>query len=226
MERKLYTDAMHSRERLTFLSSDDERFSTEMAKLASRKPIWEIAKQDIDQLSRDLIEQNWPDARKRVLHTDDGSWRYFKSPDDIKRGEKLSFGSFYIRSQTEPLSEPYEIAELIASAGSFLQVYEEGKLDSAVTYCAVYVTRRANFLSRASFYSRVERGKKVHEGASAGGRTTSAMSASKTKAVLLEMQRLIDDGKSVSRAAEITARKNIGTSKGANRRLWTRWKPK
>jgi hypothetical protein len=61
--------------------------------------------------------------------------------------------------------------------------------------------------------------------ASEGGRSRQGKYASHTPAVLANMKRLMDNGHSRERAAELTAEAGFGTSKGANVKLWKRHKP-
>ncbi len=70
------------------------------------------------------------------------------------------------------------------------------------------------------------RGIAVSDAAGRGGAKRRRNLEPATRAVLAEMKRLIDNGQSISRAADLTAQKGIGTSKDANRKLWRRHMPK
>ena len=65
-------------------------------------------------------------------------------------------------------------------------------------------------------------GKAVVRGARSGGNQRRNNRAPGSERILTEMHRLVEEGKSVSRAADIAARKGLGTTAGANRQLWYR----
>ncbi|MDB6179540.1 hypothetical protein PAF17_18885 [Paracoccus sp. Z330] len=61
--------------------------------------------------------------------------------------------------------------------------------------------------------------------ASAGGLARAASTKAHREAVINEMARLIDEGKSASSAALIAANRGIGKSQAANQKAWQRHKP-
>lgn len=79
---------------------------------------------------------------------------------------------------------------------------------------------------RRDFGLTIKRDIKWQKGRSLGGETRRAQTKSKKVRVLSEMKRLIEKGQSISRAAQLTFDKDIGTSADANRKCWTRNHPK
>lgn len=70
------------------------------------------------------------------------------------------------------------------------------------------------------------RGKKGLASAALGGQARAAQSKSGTQTVLMEMERHISAGKSITRAAELTCRAGLGATPEANRKLWYRHRKK
>jgi hypothetical protein len=66
------------------------------------------------------------------------------------------------------------------------------------------------------------RGKKVMKAAQSGGTTKSKMSNARSVEIIENMKACVESGHSISGAASICAKRNIGTSHAANRRLWQR----
>lgn len=64
------------------------------------------------------------------------------------------------------------------------------------------------------------RGKKTNSAASTGGKMRGAELAADTQDRLMEMKRLVDQGKSVTDAARFAHKNGFGTSAAANRQLW------
>lgn len=67
-------------------------------------------------------------------------------------------------------------------------------------------------------------GRNLSRGAKLGADMRRAQTSPKTADVLKEMQRHIDTGHSISRAATLAANEGIGPSASANRKLWSRHK--
>lgn len=70
------------------------------------------------------------------------------------------------------------------------------------------------------------RGQKVLRGASDSGKQRRAKTKPKTQAVLELMQTSVDRGHTISAAAKHAFTAGLGTSVGANRKIWTRNRPK
>lgn len=66
------------------------------------------------------------------------------------------------------------------------------------------------------------RGRKTKNAAKSGGEQRRGKFEPRTTEILLEMKRLLTQVTSVSRAAELSARRGFGTSQKANRALWYR----
>lgn len=79
---------------------------------------------------------------------------------------------------------------------------------------------------RRDFGLMITRDIQWQKGRSQGGETRRAQTKPSQQRVLSEMKRLIEKGQSISRAAQLTFNKNIGTSAEANRKCWTRAHPK
>jgi hypothetical protein len=73
-----------------------------------------------------------------------------------------------------------------------------------------------------SFKKPISTGKGVLRGAGMGGHMRSGQLEPQTKITLGEMSRLVSEGHSIRRAAELTFKKGFGPTAGANRKLWQR----
>ena len=102
---------------------------------------------------------------------------------------------------------------------------QEGVLMDAAE-SGLEIGRSYEALKKKPFELHALRGIKTLKAARAGGDGRRGKFEPKTRAVLVEMERLVAQGHTLSRAAELTANREIGTSKVANLALWHRHKPK
>lgn len=108
------------------------------------------------------------------------------------------------------------------------------KNDSVTTFWAKALFERAGTIGRMiesyrwrfAYGHHALRGKKVANSAEAGGHARARAASKPTARTLSEMATFIEKGHSVSRAAELAASRGIGSSKAANRRLWSRHRKK
>jgi hypothetical protein len=118
--------------------------------------------------------------------------------------------------------------------GLWAELFEEPLTDlwlAAMAYHAQYVGNEfaygyltAMLSQRKMAESDVIRGRKTMESSRTGGAARGRLTQAGTQRVLTSMSELIAKGHSVNRAAALTADRGVGTSSGANRKLWLRHK--
>ncbi|MBC57119.1 MAG: hypothetical protein CL814_09295 [Confluentimicrobium sp.] len=220
---RVIRDEMHSVEIVELSEASGGEFHEFiMEDSESDQTIWELAASDKKAIAEQFIKDGWPDPGKKVNHMGGQIWSYYENREDYVRGSTISPGFFFIMDRNEYLSDEYLAAKTFLKASSFLLAFKARDLESAVSFCAEYLTNRNLLTTRSAFFKAVERGRKQKRGSQAGGFETSKRTAPVTAHTLSEMKILIDKNPSVSRAAEICANRGVGTSKGANRALWAR----
>ena len=172
-----------------------------------------------------LVENGWPAPGLPIIH-DGVTWR--ARPEDVeptldglrnvlRPGERLTQGATFIRKTAAPFSHAWFALRLFEAARDVRRL-EPSDRDWAIFKLGhLFSTAR----SRALFGS-VTKAKKNPRDARAGGIATGAATRERTGEILAEMQALVLKGHSVTRAADLVARRGLGTSAAANRKLWSR----
>jgi hypothetical protein len=143
-----------------------------------------------------------------------------------------------------------DFAECMSKAGDISEMLDEGSPEWLAVVCYINWAQAcfthsdggstslvADLMVRAGATARelelallnrehAVRGRKTIRAASEGGKQRRRKFSPDTQKVLNEMQRLIGDGHSVARAADLARSKGMGQSKTANQRLWYRHKGK
>ena len=108
------------------------------------------------------------------------------------------------------------------------ELFEDGEVDEALlsiqvaSHAALEVGRSWEALRKKPYDLHALRGLKVKRAASVGGNVRKAQTAPNSRGVIARMKALIEQGKTVSNAAQIAWLGGLGTSASANRNLWYR----
>lgn len=125
--------------------------------------------------------------------------------------------TFLVAAWAELFTEPFSEVWLAAMAQHAYFVLQD---DYAFGYLTALLDQKQQ--NEMHFL----RGQKSIASASAGGQARAQKSRPNTQAVLRAMERHLEGGKSVARAADLAHRNGHGTSAEANRKLWTRHRKK
>lgn len=158
----------------------------------------------------------------RLIAQNGAAWRYLAestSVDDLGENEVMSRGETFIshRVSDEPLSKNWFFFKIYRCCGFFLS---EDDIERKFDLAARLGDLLAQLEIRHQHLRNVERGLGTVGSASDGGRARSAIYAENRRVVLQEMSRLIGNGLSARSAADLLARRGVGTSRPANQSLW------
>jgi len=226
MKKDIIADEMHKVEILDF--TNDESKLSEYLTEHTPMNIWDLAEADLTALTRRFISEGLPDPRKKVIHKNGPFWSYHERRSDYVIGSTISPGFSYIQAHTDRLSDIYLAADVAKNAMFFLQKFRKGDLERAVGYCAQYVSSRHVLTSRQAHLKSVTRGRLTLRGSKQGAEQTAKKreTLERRERILNEMRRLIVKGHTPKNAAAILANRKIGTSEGANRQIWYRYRKK
>lgn len=174
-------------------------------------------------LGAELIKAGWPDPGKRIW-LEDGQWRcvHETDPEQIKsclrNGEANWCGLAYTLQNAETLSPIWCKATLCKNIRSVRVARDKMERERATLVLGMNISA----IRSRGLLPDVSRGKKTKRAASGGGQERARRNAQRNQEILAEMVRLKSSGKSVTRAAELAAKKGYGTSKTGNLSIWYR----
>lgn len=181
------------------------------------------------ELIKELVDAGWPDPGKSI-HTDEQGRRFAPEAlepnpaswkDHIRPGVGWEIGLKYILNRVKPFS-PDHFRALILK-----QIYdiksEKGSDRDWSILTLGHTIAVAN--SRAHFGS-ILFSKKAASNSKKGGEKRAAMLKPKSREIIGEIKRLDSLHDNISLACEFACKNGLGSSPGANRRLWYRWKDK
>lgn len=176
---------------------------------------------------RELIDtaldgMGWPRSGDQLAISPNGNWRKIASPDELKDREQQRWAFLWISKAAEPLSETYFLGKMAFEVECIEQAIKSGDLLSMHQHSAKLGAHQTKIDLRKIALRYAEIGHKYSVKSQEGADKRRGDFAPHTDAVLSEMERLIENGLSISNAAGITAQKGIGKSKVANRALWHR----
>jgi len=178
-----------------------------------------------ERLAADLIAEGWPHPGATVLVSADG-WRE-RPPEagggkgsyrkHVRPEEAIWVGWAYVQKHAAELEPAWFRAEL------YRIILEVCSHDGHDRDRAIFNLGHTHAVARSRAHKpNVSRGKKTKRSASDGGKARAKGKAALRHDVLKEMQRVVDEGKSVSCAARITKKRGMGAGTEANRSLWYR----
>lgn len=206
--------------------------SSEQAEEAARQTqvdhFWPQIEALADFCDEVLVEHSFPKAAQYVRHDGEGNW-WELSPDHPKRpptGEiwKFTLGKALAQEFSDDFSDPWYAGRIGFECRLALEHFHKGDAGKPFLFTKIFeiATLRADWKWRRGHKPSILTGRSVRKGAKAGGDMRRNKCSDATLGILQEMERLITDGKSISRAAELAASNGLGTSKDANRKLWGR----
>jgi hypothetical protein len=162
------------------------------------------------QLSERVLEKMTAEIAQEIGKTSWSRVEKFILTLDKESGQRKIFIQ---AAWAEIYAEPFEELWLASMAQHAYYVLED---DFAFGYLTALLDQKRD--NEALFL----RGKKNLADSKLGGKLKPRALNSKTATILEEMERLISNGHSISSAASLTFGKGFGSSKDANRKLWTR----
>jgi hypothetical protein len=143
---------------------------------------------------------------------------------DRKAGNGRDFPS---NRKTEPFSELWYAGKIGFQCWNLLTWHRENGPNEIALSQTLYLGRLlAEAEWRTAFKPSIVTGQDVRSGAKLGGEMRAEKFAPQTAVVIKEIRILKEQGHTISRAAELVAKRGIGTSADANRKLWSRHKDK
>lgn len=224
----LFADDMHTLRR-SRVSMDDATDSEFRALLSPPASLLDRLGDLKTSLALLLVEKAYPNPLDKIL-VDGQDWRplpkgWDETPTEarwrkfVRPGESITPGFAHIEEHALPLSDAWFAARLVRLIVGF----EHAKPRSQTTIAYDIGHLVATWRSRA-VYKYVSAGRRVRKAASESGTQRSLRFLPERRRILQEMRRLIADGHSVSRAADLAAFRGFGTSEDANRRTWYRYR--
>lgn len=179
-----------------------------------------------------LEKNNLPKAMQSVRH--DGGANWWLHPKDAPptppNGEtwRIELGYSFVVRCFPDLSDKWFAATLGFRCREAISLRDRGKCESSSFLALIFeIARlRTDWVWRRKQKHNILRGKKVRSAASAGGSAKALESKDRNQAIIQEMESFVSSGHSVSRAANFAYKNGLGTSEGANRKLWDRHKTK
>ena len=175
-------------------------------------------------LNAELAADGWPPGDRYVLNSGD-TWCL--APESVVSnpfGEhpeyadaKLTMGSLYIRERCAAFSREWFLAQI-----SEALTHLEAATGDTRSWAIFHLARLVEIYEHRAYHSSVQVAFKNWRGASLGGRARAAVAKARSEKVLTEMQKYVDKGHSIARAAAFCASRGIGTSQAANVQLWQR----
>jgi hypothetical protein len=219
-------DDMHTipRQTLDLEKATDEEIVA-FAEMTQSQSFEEWLDASAERLAADLIAEGWPHPgatvlvstdgwRERPPEADDGKGSYRKH---VRPGEAIWVGWAYVQKHATELEPAWFRAEL------YKIILELRSHDGQDRDWAIFKLGHTHAVARSRAHKpSVSRGKKTKRSASDGGKARANRKAVVRHNVLKEMQRVIDEGKSISCAARIAKKRGFGTGTEANRSLWYR----
>ena len=171
-----------------------------------------------------LREYGFPDATQRVLHLGEGKWRETTLEEWKRTGGQIVDGQWLTERYSKGFSDPWYAGRIGFRCRIALEHFHKGDSGKPFLFSKIFEisSLRTDWRWRHGHKPSILTGKTVRKAAKLGGEMRAQNFHPDTLGRLEEMQRLIDDGKSVSRAAELAAKNGFGVSRDANRKLWTR----
>jgi hypothetical protein len=127
----------------------------------------------------------------------------------------------------EPFSELWYAGKIGFECWNLLTWHRENGPNEIALSQTLYLGRLlAEAEWRTAFKPSIVTGQDVRSGAKLGGEMRAEKFAPQTAVVIKEIRILKEQGHTISRAAELVAKRGIGTSADANRKLWSRHKDK
>jgi hypothetical protein len=143
---------------------------------------------------------------------------------DRKAGNGRDFPS---NRKAEPFSELWYAGKIGFECLHLLTWHRENGPNEIALSQTLYLGRLlAEAEWRTAFKPSIVTGQDVRSGAKLGGEMRAEKFAPQTAVVIKEIRILKEQGHTISRAAELVAKRGIGTSAEANRKLWSRHKDK
>jgi hypothetical protein len=128
---------------------------------------------------------------------------------------------------SDPFSELWYAGKIGHECWNLLSKHRERGPNEIALAQALYLGRLLTEADwRAAFKPSIVTGKDVRSGAKLGGEMRAGKVAPQTAVVIKEIRILKEQGHTISRAAELVAKRGVGKSAEANRRLWSRHKDK
>ena len=187
-------------------------------------PQIEALANECDALLRGL---GFPDAAQRVLHLGDGEWKELPTFEEFKKtGGQVVDGRWLAENYSQGFSDPWYAGRIGFRCRIALEHFRKGDSGKPFLFSQIFEisSLRTDWRWRSGHKPSILTGKLVRKGAKLGGEMRYQNFQPDTLRRLEEMQRLVDDGKSPSRAAELAAKNGFGVTGGANRKLWDRHK--
>lgn len=207
----------------------DEQFS-EAARETQLDRFWPFIEDFANRCDEVLQEHGFPCAKELVRHDKKGNW-WRHPPEAPKRpptGETWHFAWGYeLAEQYAPdFSDPWYAGRIGFKCRSALEFFQKGDTGKPFLFDYVFeiASLRTDWRWRRRHKPAIITGRGVRKGGKLGGEMRAGKYKPDTAKIIEEMARLHRDGQTISRAAELTAKKGYGTSKGANLKLWTRHK--
>jgi hypothetical protein len=132
---------------------------------------------------------------------------------------RITAGIVFIRSFCGPFSAEWFLADIAECVRRVETSEGETRLWSILG-----LGKLLELYHHRAFTPLVKKAAKNWRDAAAGGHARSAATRPRTSAILAAMDRLVEEGHSVSRAAELCAGRGVGTSAAANAKLYARHK--
>lgn len=203
-----------------------ENMSEVSAAFAGMEPyeLWQTLEAWASECDGILHQHGFPGAREFVACDDAGNWRRLKlgemiGPDGPQRGIR---GCNLVQQQAVDFSDAWYAARIGSKCRTALATRDRRKGEAwHYALVAEIFALRTDWKWRRQYKPPILTGQKVREGAMDGIKTTRKRFAPTVDNVLSAMQRHIDNGKSVSQAAELAARE-LNRTASANRTLYYR----
>jgi hypothetical protein len=174
-----------------------------------------------------LRESEYPETSKRIWVHPEKEFEIVK-PEEGMRGSPWvnHLAAIWVQEQTADFSDVWYAARIGFKARLYLEHVEKGHAGRPEVHFLVYElgSLHTDWLWRKGRKRSILRGNSVLNGSRAGGVLRSRQFKDDTEKRMKEMQRHLDNGQSLNRAAELAAESGIGPSKEANRKLWQRRK--
>lgn len=175
-----------------------------------------------------LQEHGFPPAAEMVRH--DGAGKWWRPPlDGPKRpptGETWKFtrGNALAQEFSDDFSDAWYAGRLGFQCRLALLHHQNGDDGKPFLFSIIFhiATLRKDWIWRRGQKASILTGKPVRKGAKLGGEMRAGKFRPQTSNIIEEMRRLINNGQSISRAAELVASNGLGKNKEANRALWKR----
>ena len=190
---------------------------------------WSMLQRIADGCDRKLTDAKFPRVGVEIRYSEDGFWCLAEGvPGRAPANVRIHFannGAVYAREFAKPFSDPWYAGDLASKCRRVLSTKDRLTEEALTEIMEIGIALR-DWEWRRGFKPFILTGRSVRAGGKRGGQMRAGNFAPDTEARLAEMDRLISGGRKVKDAAEALARRGIGKSASANKRLWERHRDK